>query len=129
MAEGNHSVVSGAGANAMLVVRDLSISYRGADGTCVPVLERLSLEVAAGDLVALIGPSGCGKSTLPVLNSRPGNGRLRRTASGGRRHFRPRAERGLVFQDPNLFPWLTVRRNIETGLAAAGCCTSASRSR
>jgi ABC-type taurine transport system, ATPase component len=32
----------------------------------------------------------------------------------------PSAERGLVFQDPNLFPWLTVRRNIEAGLAARG---------
>ena len=83
-------------------------------------LNRVSLTVAAGELVALIGPSGCGKSTLLRLVAGldfPDAGEL---LIGTEPITKPNAERGLVFQDPNLFPWLTVRRNIETGLIARG---------
>jgi len=74
--------------------------------------------MAAGELVALIGPSGCGKSTLLRLIAgldAPDSGEL---MIGSEPITEPSAERGLVFQDPNLFPWLTVRRNIEAGLVA-----------
>src|SRR5258708_37361552 len=68
----------------------------------------------------MVGPSGCGKSTLLRLVAgldQPDAGALR---VGNELITRPSAERGLVFQDPNLFPWLTVRRNIQAGLAARG---------
>jgi ABC-type nitrate/sulfonate/bicarbonate transport system ATPase subunit len=83
-------------------------------------LESVTLSVAAGELVSLIGPSGCGKSTLLRLIAgldTPNSGELR---VGTQAITGPSAERGLVFQDPNLFPWLTVRRNIEAGLVARG---------
>ena len=83
-------------------------------------LRDVSLSLAAGELVALIGPSGCGKSTLLRLVAGldvPDSGEL---AVDGKPITGPSAERGLVFQDPNLFPWLTVRRNIEAGLVARG---------
>ena len=83
-------------------------------------LDRISLSIAAGELVSLIGPSGCGKSTLLRLIaglSSPEEGEL---WVGSETINAPSAERGLVFQDPNLFPWLTVRRNIEAGLIARG---------
>jgi ABC-type nitrate/sulfonate/bicarbonate transport system ATPase subunit len=84
------------------------------------VLSGISVTLAAGELVSLIGPSGCGKSTLLRLIAGleiPDSGEL---LIGSKAIRGPSAERGLVFQDPNLFPWLTVRRNIEAGLVARG---------
>ena len=83
-------------------------------------LDRVSISIAAGELVALVGPSGCGKSTLLRLIAgldSPDSGEL---WVGTEAITAPNAERGLVFQDPNLFPWLSVRRNIEAGLVARG---------
>ena len=83
-------------------------------------LDNVSLSVAAGELVSIVGPSGCGKSTLLRLIAGlllPTEGEL---LIGAEPITAPSAERGLVFQDPNLFPWLTVRRNIEAGLVARG---------
>src|SRR3954467_12389070 len=83
-------------------------------------LDAVSLGMAPGELTSLVGPSGCGKSTLLRLIAgldAPDAGEL---AVGSESITGPNAERGLVFQDPNLFPWLTVRRNIETGLVARG---------
>ena len=85
-----------------------------------PALDSISMSLEDGELVSLIGPSGCGKSTLLRLVAgldSPDSGELRianEPITG------PSAERGLVFQDPNLFPWLTVRGNIEAGLVARG---------
>jgi ABC-type nitrate/sulfonate/bicarbonate transport system ATPase subunit len=83
-------------------------------------LDDVSFSVAAGEFVSIIGPSACGKSTLLRMIAGldfPTSGELRvgtEVISGAN------AERGLVFQDPNLFPWLTVRRNIRSGLVALG---------
>src|SRR6266480_1603491 len=79
-------------------------------------LDGISFSLAAGELVSLIGPSGCGKSTLLRLIAGlefPDSGEL---LIGSEKITQPGAERGLVFQDPNLFPWLTVHRNIQAGL-------------
>ena len=101
-----------------LQVRGVSKTYRAPDGSQVVALNDLSLSVAAGQMVALVGPSGCGKSTLLRLIAgldEPTSGEI---LVAGRPITGPTAERGLVFQDPNLFPWLSVRRNIESGLVA-----------
>jgi ABC-type nitrate/sulfonate/bicarbonate transport system ATPase subunit len=103
---------------ASLDIRSVHKSFLGRDGHSVAVLAGLSLAVAAGELVSLIGPSGCGKSTLLRLIAgldRPDGGEL---TVGGHPIAGPDASRGLVFQDPNLFPWLTVRGNIRAGLVA-----------
>src|SRR3954469_19571556 len=83
-------------------------------------LDKVSLSLVPGELVSIIGPSGCGKSTLLRLVAGlepPSSGEL---WVGSERITGPNAERGLVFQDPNLFPWLTVRGNIQAGLVARG---------
>jgi ABC-type nitrate/sulfonate/bicarbonate transport system ATPase subunit len=103
-----------------LQVRNVSKGFISAEGTELLALQSVSLEVGAGQLISLIGPSGCGKSTLLRLIAgldSPSNGEL---LVGNKPIVGPSASRGLVFQDPNLFPWLTVRRNVEAGLVARG---------
>ncbi|HAM43438.1 MAG TPA: sulfate ABC transporter ATP-binding protein [Propionibacteriaceae bacterium] len=79
----------------------------------VTALTEVNLEVADGEFVCLLGRSGCGKSTLLSMIAglaRPSSGRI--DTHGNRV--------GMMFQDANLFPWLTVRGNIELALRLSG---------
>jgi ABC-type nitrate/sulfonate/bicarbonate transport system ATPase subunit len=115
-------VIAAAEEAASLSIIDVSKSFPLPDDaqTRRMALDQVSLSLASGELVSLIGPSGCGKSTLLRLVAgldKPDSGEL---LIGSQPIEGPSAERGLVFQDPNLFPWLTVRRNIQAGLVARG---------
>jgi len=90
-------------------------------------LSDVSFAVEAGELVTLIGPSGCGKSTLLRLFAGLETLDAGELLVGNDPISGPSAERGLVFQDPNLFPWLTVRGNIQSGLVARGVLHSKRR--
>ena len=82
----------------------------------VQALEDVSLEVDENEFVCLLGPSGCGKSTLLNLVAgfeRPTTGRV---LFGRRPVTAPGPDRGVVFQEPTLFPWLTCAQNVEFGL-------------
>lgn len=84
------------------------------------VLSDVSLELRHGEFVCLLGASGCGKSTLLNLVAgfeQPDQGHL---LCDGRPITGPGPERGMVFQQPTLFPWLTVRENIGFGPRMAG---------
>ncbi len=110
------------GEASSLRARGLFKSFPAPENTTVrtPALSDVSLVIEAGEFVSIIGPSGCGKSTLLRLMAgleSPDAGEL---LIGDAPITRPSAERGLVFQDPNLFPWLTVRGNIQAGLIARG---------
>jgi ABC-type nitrate/sulfonate/bicarbonate transport system ATPase subunit len=105
-----------------LRAREVNKSFPAADNPDVRnvALAGVSLSLDRGELVSLVGPSGCGKSTLLRLFAgldSPDSGDL---SIGAETITAPSAQRGLVFQDPNLFPWLTVRRNIQAGLVARG---------
>lgn len=89
-------------------------------GSKLPVIEAVDLGVGAGEFVALLGPSGCGKSTLLRLIAgleTPTSGSI---LADGRPIIQPDPSRILVFQDPTLFPWATVWKNVATGLEARG---------
>lgn len=92
----------------------------GDGGKRLQVLDELSLDIAPGEFVALLGPSGCGKSSLLRLVAgleQPVAGDIRHD---GQRVEQPDPSRLLVFQDPTLFPWRTVRDNVLLGLQARG---------
>jgi ABC-type nitrate/sulfonate/bicarbonate transport system ATPase subunit len=91
-------------------------SFPQPDGQTVTVLNDISADIGAGEFVSLIGPSGCGKSTF--LRAVAGLALLDGgwIALDGARIGKPGYDRGLVFQDPTLFPWLTVYENIAFGL-------------
>ena len=103
-----------------LQVRDVVKRFVSADGIEFLALQSASLEVGAGALISLVGPSGCGKSTLLRLIAGLDSADSGELLVGSEPITGPSASRGLVFQDPNLFPWLTVRRNVESGLIARG---------
>jgi ABC-type nitrate/sulfonate/bicarbonate transport system ATPase subunit len=106
--------------SSSLSVQQISKSFPAPDDplTRRQALSNISLSIAPGELVSLIGPSGCGKSTLLRLIAGLDTADAGELLIGSDPIKEPSAERGLVFQDPNLFPWLTVRRNIEAGLVA-----------
>ncbi|OZI18743.1 sulfonate ABC transporter ATP-binding protein [Bordetella genomosp. 9] len=99
--------------------RDIAVVFGSGDAQTEAVRD-VSLTVAPHEFVSLIGPSGCGKSTLLSIVAgftQPTRG----TATlDGVRIRKPGAERGVVFQQYSLFPWLRVRQNVEFGLKMAG---------
>jgi len=104
---------------ASLSVRGVSHAFALA-GRDLPVLDGIDLEIEPGSFVAFLGPSGCGKSTLLRLVAgleAPGVGEV---LVGGTPVGGPDPSRILVFQDPTLYPWRTVRANARLGLEARG---------
>jgi NitT/TauT family transport system ATP-binding protein len=88
--------------------------------TKVHVLQSVDLTIQEGEFVCLLGPSGCGKSTL--LNAaagfiKPTHGQVN---FQGKSIIGPSPERGMVFQEYALFPWMSVEDNIAFGLEARG---------
>src|SRR5262249_26927971 len=110
---------------ALLEAVDVSYAYPGPTPT--QALENLSLEVGDGEFVALLGPVGCGKTTLLRILAgflRPTRGTVR---CGGASIDGPGWRRGYVVQEEAIFPWMTVRENVEFGLLAKDLPPSARR--
>lgn len=117
------------------VTRETSLSLQGVfkqfkvDGKPLDVLQDISLDVANGEFICLVGASGCGKSTILRLIAgldTPSGGAVR---LGDTPVTGPGIERGIVFQEHRLFPWLTVEQNIQLGLDAIRSVTAAERRR
>ena len=96
-----------AGATSQFDIRIEDKTYTGADGTPVPAIRDLVLEVRPQSMTVLMGPSGCGKTTL--LRILAG---LDQDFTGTVR-VPDNARIGVMFQEPRLLPWRTVRQNIQ----------------
>jgi len=110
----------------LLRLTDASFTYVD-HGLSVDALERIALSIHEGESVALLGPTGCGKSSLLFLAAGlqfPVNGSV---IYRGLKLEHPHREIGLVLQDYGLFPWKTVRKNIELGLRIRGEAIDKSR--
>ena len=83
-------------------------------------LQDVSTEMQSGEFVSLVGPSGCGKSTILRLVAGLITPTLGRVTVDGKEVDGPSPQRGLVFQNPTLFPWLTVEKNISFSLDMRG---------
>ncbi|MBC3935181.1 ABC transporter ATP-binding protein [Undibacterium rugosum] len=104
---------------AQIQVKGVNKIFRTGDKEVV-ALRDIQLEIPEGQFVCLLGPSGCGKSTL--LNaiagfSLPSSGEL---IANGKAVTQPGPDRGMVFQEYALFPWMTVEQNIAFGLEIKG---------
>lgn len=101
-----------------LSVRNVSKRYGGLGKT--EALQNVSFDVRTGEFLMLVGPSGCGKSTLLSIIAGLTSASSGEILVDGARVTKPGPDRGLVFQDGALFPWLNVRKNVEFGLKQAG---------
>ena len=84
------------------------------------VLHNLQLQLRQGEIVSLIGASGCGKSSLLSIVAGLDTDFRGTLRMGGKPLAGVHADIGLIFQEPRLFPWLTVAQNIAFGLGAGG---------
>ena len=102
-----------------LHIHNVSKIYR-TDGHEVLAIDEIDLKIRNKEFATLLGPSGCGKSTLLRIVAgliKPTRGVVRLE---GKVITRPGQDRGMVFQSYTLFPWLTVKDNIQFGLRVAG---------
>ena len=83
-------------------------------------LHDITVTMESGEFISLVGPSGCGKSTILRLVAGLIHPTLGRVTVNGREIDGPSPERGMVFQKPTLFPWLTVEKNIAFSLEMQG---------
>jgi NitT/TauT family transport system ATP-binding protein len=93
----------------MISVRTLSKAFARSDGP-FPVLDRISFDVAAGEILAIVGPSGCGKTTLLNILSSVETPSAGDVSVGSRPPAMSRVAR--VFQSESIFPWLSVSENV-----------------
>jgi len=103
----------------LLKIRNLNVTYKTDKKTTVAV-DDLSFDVRKGELISIVGPSGCGKSTILKCIAgllQPTSGEI---TIGDNKCTTAGSDRGMVFQDFALFPWRSVRQNIEFGLEVAG---------
>ncbi len=100
-------------------IRNLRKVFKSDDKETV-ALEDFSLDIKKNELISIVGPSGCGKTTLLRMIAgllEPSSGEV---VIGGEKCTDPGPDRGMVFQDFALFPWRSVRKNVEFGLEIAG---------
>jgi sulfonate transport system ATP-binding protein len=107
--------MSAATAASNLIIENLNKSYR-VDNDEVNALQGIDLSIGEGEFVSIVGSSGCGKSTLLRIIAGLENSYSGEVRIGGRKIGGPGLDRGMVFQEHRLVPWLTVEQNVAFGL-------------
>lgn len=106
------------GNDTIIEIKNVNRTYIDDEDNTVEALQDINLAISRGEFVSIIGSSGCGKTTLLRLIAGldvPETGTL---LLDGQEITGPDPQRGYVFQQGGLFPWLTVEQNIATGLKA-----------
>lgn len=109
-----------------LTIQNLNKRY-DVKGQPLPVLQNINLTIEPGEFVSIVGSSGCGKSTLLRLIIGLEGDHEGEIALNGRPISGTGLERGIVFQEHRLFPWLTVEKNVELGLLNANLSAAQKR--
>lgn len=105
----------------------VSKAFRSANGNTTLALQDINFGVKEGEFVCIVGPSGCGKTTLLNIVAGLDRAGCGEVLCNGRRVKGPGMDRIVMFQESVLFPWLTVRKNIEIGLKSKGFSKAARR--
>ncbi len=101
--------------SVILKINNVSKTFHGKEKD-VKAIEKVSLNINRGEFVTLIGPSGCGKTTLLRLIAGLENDYEGETLLEGKKIEKPGLDRGVIFQEHRLLPWLTVGENVALGL-------------
>ena len=101
---------------AWLDIERLDRTFETANGS-VQALRHISFKVEQGEFITVIGPSGCGKSTLLRIIAGLDTAYDGEVRLAGRSITGPGIDKGVIFQEPRLFPWLTVEKNIASDLS------------
>lgn len=99
---------------SLIKIKNMSLKYGEGSNTTL-ALKNIDLEINRGEFITVLGPSGCGKSSLLKTIAgyiRPTSGSVKME---GREIEAPDWHRGVVFQSPTLYPWMTVNQNVEFG--------------
>lgn len=107
------------GGRGSLSVREVSLIYHGRRGD-VQALDKVAFEIRPNEFTVIVGPSGCGKSSFLYLAAGLAEVTSGEILVNDKRVDGPGRDRGMVFQSYTLFPWLTVRQNVEYGPRRAG---------
>ena len=125
-----HGIAGALGRSAAgrIECRAVRKTYRdAAEGTEIVALDGLTLDIEPREFLTLLGPSGCGKSTLLNILAGFETPDAGKVLLNGVPIERPGPDRGVVFQDYALFPWLNVQHNVEYGLREKGLAAEATR--
>jgi len=105
--------------NVKVKIDNVRKVFNGRSGEMI-ALNGVSLDIKENEFVCVVGPSGCGKSTLLNIIAGLGEPTSGKVYVDDKEVVGPGTERGVVFQQYALFPWLTVRKNVEFGLKLKG---------
>lgn len=108
-----------------LLIRDLTKLFQGHTGGPLLALDTVNLEIQSGEFVAFVGPSGCGKTTMLRIIQGLDSASSGQIIIDGKAVTGPGHDRGFVFQQYGLLPWLTAGQNLAFALQAKGLAASA----